>query len=60
MARSMESQVGFSWEAGTPWNQLRQEGNMLDKDVSRLSPLIRVHINMLGRYSVVEPIRYKR
>lgn len=39
-----------------PRNQLRQEGNTVpDKDMPRLSPLIRVHINMLGRYSVVVP-----
>lgn len=37
-------------------NQLRQEGyTVLDKDVSRLSPLIRAHINMLGRYSFAVP-----
>jgi TnpA family transposase len=33
-------------------NQLRQEGYPVrDEDVSRLSPLIYEHINMLGRYS---------
>jgi hypothetical protein len=28
---------------------------VLDEDVSRLSPLIRAHINFLGRYSFAVP-----
>ena len=37
-------------------NQLRMEGYpMNDEDVSRLSPLLYEHINMLGRYSFSVP-----
>ena len=37
-------------------NQLRQEGYIvLEEDVPRLSPLIRAHINFLGRYSFAVP-----
>jgi len=37
-------------------NQLRREGYPVrDEDVSRLSPLMHEHINMLGRYSFFVP-----
>lgn len=37
-------------------NQLRMEGYPVsDDDVSRLSPLLHEHINMLGRYSFSVP-----
>ena len=37
-------------------NQLRMEGYPVnDEDVSRLSPLLYEHINMLGRYSFSVP-----
>ena len=37
-------------------NQLRVEGYpMRDEDVSRLSPLLHPHINMMGRYSFLVP-----
>lgn len=37
-------------------NQLRADGfDVRDEDVSRLSPFVRHHINMLGRYSFQLP-----
>jgi hypothetical protein len=37
-------------------NQLRREGySVRDEDVSRLSPSMHEHINMLGRYSFFVP-----
>ncbi|WTG06059.1 transposase (plasmid) [Streptomyces sp. NBC_01590] len=36
--------------------QLREEGfDVRDEDVARLSPFVRHHINMLGRYSFQLP-----
>ncbi|EGX55278.1 Tn4561 family transposase [Streptomyces zinciresistens K42] len=37
-------------------NQLRADGfDVRDEDVARLSPFVRQHINMLGRYSFQLP-----
>lgn len=37
-------------------NQMRAEGfDIRDEDVARLSPFVRHHINMLGRYSFQLP-----
>jgi hypothetical protein len=37
-------------------NQLRADGfDVRDEDVARLSPFVRHHINMLGRYSFQLP-----
>lgn len=37
-------------------NQLRADGfDVRDEDVARLSPFVRRHINMLGRYSFKLP-----
>lgn len=37
-------------------NQLRTDGfDVRDEDVARLSPFVRQHINMLGRYSFKLP-----
>lgn len=37
-------------------NQLRADGfDVHDEDVARLSPFVRQHINMLGRYSFQLP-----
>lgn len=37
-------------------NQLRADGfDVRDEDVARLSPFVRHHINMLGRYSFALP-----
>lgn len=36
--------------------QLRTEGfDLRDQDVARLSPFVRHHVNMLGRYSFLLP-----
>jgi hypothetical protein len=40
----------------TAVNQLRADGfDVRDEDVARLSPFVRQHINMLGRYSFQLP-----
>lgn len=44
------------WRSATAVNQLRADGfDVRDEDVARLSPFVRQHINMLGRYSFQLP-----
>lgn len=41
-----------TWYMDAAVNQLRADGfDVRDEDVARLSPFVRHHINMLGRYS---------
>ncbi|RAJ89198.1 MULTISPECIES: Tn3 family transposase [unclassified Streptomyces] len=51
-AGGSEPQQGVVVEVPAPVNQLRADGfDVLGEDVARLSPFVRHHINVLGRYS---------